>query len=130
VWAMLSVKARVGEHETLDRAAMQQMLTHNLRNIFRVDEAIPDGLRIDDYDGTVLALVETASFVGADFSFQSGVLDGILESSLDLFASLTGTAGAGGVFVPLVGADKEMMLKLCHAIVSFQTGVGRSLCAA
>jgi hypothetical protein len=56
----LSVKARVGEEKALDGATVQQVLTDNLRNIFYVDEAVPNGLRIDDHDGAMLALVETA----------------------------------------------------------------------
>jgi hypothetical protein len=110
----LSVKARVGEEKALDGATMQQVLTDNLRNIFYVDEAVPNGLRIDDHDGAMLALVETAGFIGADLALQPCVLNGVLESSFELLAATSGTAGAAGIFVPLVGADKDMSLKLCH----------------
>jgi hypothetical protein len=112
VGAALGVEAGIGEQKALDWTAVDEVLTDNLVNIFRVDEAVPDGVRIDDHYGAVLALVETAGFVGADFAFQPGVLDCVLESAFELAASVAGTAGTGGVFVPLVGAEEEVMLEL------------------
>jgi len=112
VGAALAVEAGIGEQKALDRTAVNEVLADNLVNIFRVDEAVPDGVGIDDHHGTVLALVETAGFVGADFAFQPGVLDCVLESAFQLAAAVASTAGTGGVFVPLVSADEEMMLEL------------------
>jgi hypothetical protein len=112
VGAVLGVEAGVGEQKALDGTAVDEVLADNLINIFRVDEAVPDGVGIDDHYGAVLALVETAGFVGADFAFQPGVLDCVLEGAFQLTATVAGTAGTGGVFVPLVGADEEVMLEL------------------
>jgi hypothetical protein len=130
VGAALGVEAGIGEQKALDWTAVDEVLTDNLVNIFRVDEAVPDGVRIDDHYGAVLALVETAGFVGADFAFQPGVLDCVLEGPFQLAAAVAGTAGTGGVLVPLVGADEEMMLELCHSKVSFRAGRGVSGCCA
>jgi hypothetical protein len=112
VGAVLSVEAGVSEQKTLDRTAVDEVLADNLANIFRVDEAVPDGVGIDDHYGAVLALVETAGFVGADFAFQAGLLDCVLEGAFQLAAAVAGATGTGSIFVPLVGADEEVMLEL------------------
>jgi hypothetical protein len=112
VGAALGVEAGVGEQKALDRTAVDEVLADNLVNVFYVDEAVPDGFGIDDYNGAVLALVETAGFVGADFALQPGVLDCVLEGAFQLAAAVAGTARTGGVFVTLVGADEEVMLEL------------------
>jgi hypothetical protein len=112
VGAVLGVEAGVGEQKAPDRTAVDEVLADNLINIFRVDEAVPDGVGIDDHYGAVLALVETAGFVGTDFAFQPGVLDCVLEGTFELAAAVAGTAGTGGVFVPFVGADEDVMLEL------------------
>ena len=71
---------------------MDEVLADNLVNVFRVDEAVPDGVGIDDHYGAVLALVETAGFVGADFAFQPGVFDCVLESAFQLTAAVAGSS--------------------------------------
>jgi hypothetical protein len=112
VGAALGVEAGVGEQKALDRTAVDEVLADNLVDIFRVDEAVPDGVGIDNHYGAVLALVETAEFVGADFALQTGHLDCVLEGAFQLAAAVADTAGTGGVFVTLVGAEEEVMLEL------------------
>jgi hypothetical protein len=112
VGAVLGVEAGVGEQKALDGTAVDEVLADNLVDVFRVDEAVPDRVGIDDHYGAVLALVETASFVGADFALQAGLLDCVLEGAFQLAAAVAGSTGTGGVFVPLVGADEEVMLEL------------------
>jgi len=114
VRATLGIEAGVGEDEALDGTAVKKMLADNLRDVFHMDEAVPDSLRVDHHNRAVLALVKTATFVRADFAFQTGVLNRVLESAFQLPAAFAGTARARGVFVPLVGADEEVMLELCH----------------
>jgi hypothetical protein len=118
VGTVLGVEAAVGELKALDRTAVEEMLVDNLRDVFHMDEAVPDGIRIDDHDGAVLALVKAAGFVRADLALQAGVFNRIFEGAFEFPAAVAGTTGAGSVFVPLVGADKEVMLELCHSWVS------------
>lgn len=40
---------------------------------------VPDGLRIDHHDLTVIALIETTRIVGTNLSFQSQAFDLFLE---------------------------------------------------
>jgi hypothetical protein len=112
VRAPLSVEAGVGEQQPLDEAAVEEMLADDLRHIFQVDKAVPDSVGIDHDDRPVLTLVEAAKLVRPDFALQSGVLDGVLERALQLRAAFAGAAWPGGVFLPLVSTDEEVVLKL------------------
>lgn len=63
------VDAAVSENEALDGAAFDEVGLDDLGNIRRSDAAVPDGFRIDDDAGPVLALVEAAGLVDADRIF-------------------------------------------------------------
>jgi hypothetical protein len=117
--AAFGVEAGVGEHQPLDGTAVEEMLVDDLLYVFYVDEAVPDGVGVDDDDGAVFALVETAKLVGADLALQTGFLDGVLERLFQFFAALGAATGSGGIFIPLIGAEEEMMLKLRHDDFSF-----------
>jgi hypothetical protein len=82
VGAALGVKAGVGEYETLDGTAVEEVLVDDLGHIFDVDEAVPDGVGIDDDNGTVLALVEAGELVGADLSLEASILNGLFKGFL------------------------------------------------
>jgi hypothetical protein len=114
VRAMLGVDAGFGEAQALDGTAVNEVLLYNLVDVARVNFAVPDGLGVDDDDGTVLALVEAAGLIGADSVFEACVLDRVFEGGLELLGSLRETAGPGGGFVALVGADEDMVLKKRH----------------
>ena len=77
--AGLRVQAACGQAETLDRPAVDEVFGDDLFDVFEVDKAIPDGLGIDHDNRAVLALVETASLVGADDVLETGIFDGVLE---------------------------------------------------
>jgi len=99
---------------------MQKMLIDDLVHVLHLYEAVPYGLGIDDDHGAVLALVETAGLVGANDVLEAGLLEGILEGRLELFAALGKATGASCVLVALVGTDKEMVLKFRHRSSSFR----------
>jgi hypothetical protein len=119
VGASLCVQTGIGEAEAFDGAAVEEMFGDDLLDVFDVDEAVPDRLRVDDEHGTVLALVETGRLVGADGLFEAGVFNGVLEGGPELFAVLGTAAGAGGAFVALVVTDEEVMFELWHVSVPF-----------
>ncbi len=114
VWAMLRIEAGSRKAEPLHGAAMQKVFGDDLIHIFELDEAIPDGLGIDDDNGAMLALVEAARLVGTNKVLEAGVLNSVLEGGFELFAALGQAAWTGGVLVTLVGANEEMMLKFRH----------------
>jgi hypothetical protein len=110
----LGVKAAIGQNKTLDRPPMKQMLVDDLLYIFDVDKAVPDRVRIHHHDRAMFALVEASQLVRANLPLQASVFDGVLEGSLEFSASFAPAAWPGGVLVALIGADKEMVLKLGH----------------
>jgi hypothetical protein len=79
VGALLDVETGVGEAQVLDGTVVEEVFGDNLRDVFDVDEAIPDGFGVDHNDGTVLALVEAARFVSPDVALQASFLDGVFE---------------------------------------------------
>ena len=77
--AMLSVETGVRKAKALDGATVEEMFGDDLLDVFEVDEAVPDGFRIDNDDGAVFALVKAAGFIGPDVVFETGLLDGVFE---------------------------------------------------
>jgi hypothetical protein len=120
MWAALGVQAAVREQKPLDGTAVNQMLVDDLRYVLPMHEAVPDRVRVDHHNGAVLALVEAAEFVRPHLTLQPGVFDSFLEGVLQLPAAMASAARPRGVFVALIGADKEVMLKLCHCGISFR----------
>ncbi len=90
------------------------MFSDDLLDVFEVDEAVPDCLRIDDDDGTVLALVEAAGLVGADMVLEAGFFNGVFEGGFEFFAATGKATGAGGAFVAFIGADEDVAVKFWH----------------
>ncbi len=116
VRAVVGVEAGVGEAEALDGTAVEDVFGDDLVYVFDVDEAVPDGLGVDDDGGAVLALVEAAGFVGADGVLEAGVFDGVFEGGFELFAAAGAATGTGGGAVALVGADEDVVVKLRHVL--------------
>jgi hypothetical protein len=115
VWAVVGVEAGVWEAKALDWAAVEDVLGDDLVYIFEGNEAVPDGLRIDNDRGAVLALVEAAGFIGSYGVLEAGVFEGFLEGVFELFAAAGTATGAAGGAIALVGADEDVVVKLCHA---------------
>jgi hypothetical protein len=114
VRAVVGVDAAGGEAKALDGAAVDEVFFNYFVDILFIHEAVPDGFRVDDEDGPVFALVETAGFVDADAVFQAGMLGGVLEMATEFLAALEAATGAGGGFVALVCADKDVVFEAWH----------------
>ena len=114
VRAVGCVDTGIRQAEEFDRTAADEVLGDDLADVVEVDEAVPDGLRIDDHDGAVLALVEAAGLVDADAVLEAGFLGGILQGGAELFAVLVAAAGAVGGVVALVEADEDVAFKIGH----------------
>ena len=111
VRAGLGVDASVGQTETLDGLAADQVLFHNLRGVRGLYVAIPDGLGIDHNRGAVLALIETAGFVDAHGAAEAGGLRELLQLGEELAFPIGRTGWAWRIGRACVLADKNMMLK-------------------
>jgi hypothetical protein len=111
---MLGIEAGAGETQALYGAAMEEVFGDDFAHVFKLDEAIPDGLGIDHHRGAVFALIEAAGLIGADKMLEASVFDGIFECGFELLAAAGKAARAGRGFVALIRADKDVVLKFRH----------------
>ena len=119
---VLGVHAGVGQTEAVDGTAVEEVLVDDLFGVAGVGKTVPDGFGIDDEDGAVLALIEATGLIDADTVLEAGGFDGVLEGGAELLAVFVAAAGAGGGFVALVQADKEVVFKDWHCEDWMQVG--------
>jgi hypothetical protein len=113
VRAAVGVDAGVGKAESFDGAAVEEVLLHDLFGVAGFGETVPDGVGIDNEDGTVFALIKASRFVDADLMFEAGGFDGIFKGTAKLLGMAKGAARASG-FVALVKADKDVVFEDRH----------------
>ena len=75
---------------------------------------IPDAVGIHDKIGPVLALVETAGFIGANFVLQATLGQLLLKFPLQFCLTLGIAAATRTIRRPLVAADKDVLLEFRH----------------
>jgi hypothetical protein len=109
VGARLGIDAGIGYAEALDRSAVHQMLLDDLGRVFRLDPAVPDGLRVDHDGGAVLALVEAKGLVDTHVG-EAGRLGGLLELGENFALSISGAGGAGSALGAYVMTDEDVMV--------------------
>jgi len=110
------VQAFVSDPKALDRVVSHNVGFDDFLYIRESDIAVPDCFGIDHDRGAVLALVETAGFIGANGTSYSGLAEEPLELSLKVTGSV-GIATATRVSVgTLVAADEDVLLELGHEI--------------
>ena len=123
MWADGGVEAIVGDDEALDGASGDQVLTDDFRHVVDGDAAVPDGFRVDDDGGAVLALVETSSLVGADGAGKAGAADCVLEGGVELAFAVGGAGGAGAAGFAEISADEDVAFKFRQSGGSFWVGI-------
>jgi hypothetical protein len=116
VGAALGIDAIVGNAEALNGAAVGQMLFDDLGGVFRLDSAVPDGLRVDDDGRAVLALVEAERLVDADTG-EAGGLGQLLKLREDFALSIGSARGAGSPLGANVMTDKDVMLEKRQSVI-------------
>lgn len=79
VHAGLSVQAGVGQHETFNRFAAEDVRVDDFVNIGLGDMSVPNGIGVDDEVGAVLALIETSGLVSAHFAFEATLRQFLFE---------------------------------------------------
>jgi hypothetical protein len=75
---------------------------------------VPDGFRIDDQVGTVLALIEATGLVGSHSFFQSALRQLLFEEFLQFGFGFRIAASSRMSRRTLVSTDEDMLLKLGH----------------
>jgi hypothetical protein len=79
VWTVGVVQAIIGDDEVIENLTADQGLGDDPRHIVGPDAAVPDGLRIDHDDRTMLALIETAGLVDSRPTPEPGPFQFLLE---------------------------------------------------
>jgi hypothetical protein len=77
--AAFAVEAIVRYAEPLNGAARDEVLGDNLRRVRGLDVAVPDGIGVNYHGGAVLALIQAAGFVDADFAAEAGGFGALLQ---------------------------------------------------
>ncbi len=118
-WAMCAgscVEAGICQLESFYWFATDDVRIDDFVHVVFGHMSIPDGVRVDDNIRAVLALVEAAGLVGADFAFQAAFSQLLFEELLQ--------AGLGGgiaapAWVPrraLITTDKDVLIELWHGV--------------
>jgi hypothetical protein len=82
VFARGSVEAGIGKSEALDQLAAEDVRFNDLLDICFRNVSVPDCVWVDHDVRTMLALIEAARLIGANFSFQAAFCQLLLESFL------------------------------------------------
>jgi hypothetical protein len=109
VGAGLGIDAGISDAEALDGPPVHQVLLNNFGRVFRLDPAVPHGLRVDHDGGTVLALVKAQGLVHADAG-EAGGLGELLYLGENFALSIGGTRGAGSALGAYVMTDEDVMV--------------------
>ena len=88
--ARRSVETAFGKPEAFYGASRNQVLADDLGHILRLNEAVPDGARVNDHGWSMLALVKTSGFIYADTLGHSSGSDPVLEQGVDLALAVAG----------------------------------------
>lgn len=106
------IEAAFRKAQALDGTATDEVFVDYLLYILSFDEAVPDGIRVNDHGRTVFALVEASGLVGANTPSQTSRLDGVLELGMDLaFTLLVRTGGTSAAGLSGIGADENVTLE-------------------
>jgi len=112
--AMVRIHAGIGQPQPLHRPAMYQMLPHNLLRIPRMHKPIPDCLRINHHHRRMLALIQASGLIHPHLVLQSSRFHGIFQRATQLLGMLIPATGPRSGLIPLVQADKYMVLVVRH----------------
>ena len=94
--------------------AADDVRLHDLSHVFWLHASVPDGLRIDDYIRTMLALVEASCLIRTHGRFQTSRSDRVFESLVQLSAAAWIAAPPRTSRLPLIGTYKDVVSKSWH----------------
>jgi hypothetical protein len=85
------IDASLGEPQTLNGAAADQVFFHDFGRVFGLDEAVPDGIWINHHRGPMFALIQAQRFVDSDAVGETRGLRQLLQLGVQ-FALPIGSA--------------------------------------
>ncbi len=109
--ASLRIDALICEPEPFHGAAVDQVLLHNLRGVFRLYMSVPDRLGIDNDRRAVLALIEAAGLVDADRIPQARRLRDLLKLRVQFALAICSARGPRRPFGTDIMANKNVMFE-------------------
>jgi len=113
------IQAGVRQSEPLHRSTANDMGFDDFLDIRVAHSAIPDGVRINDDVGSMLALVEAARLIRADAAFQPPLGQFLFEEFLQpTFGERIATSPRMSRWA-LVSADENMLLECRHQVTTF-----------
>jgi len=66
--AALRIDALICQPKAFDRPASNEVLTHDLLGVFRLNVTVPDSFGINNHHRAVFALIQTARLINPDLS--------------------------------------------------------------
>ena len=116
VGAGSGVDALTVEPKPLDGLPADEVCPHDLGHVTKLDESIPDALRVDDHRGAVLTLVQTSGRIGADGNLQTPAGNLLLEPLPERRSPVLIAATSRVTSSTRVGTDKHMVMKGGHDV--------------
>lgn len=111
---MVSVDAGFGQPQPLHWPTVHEVFPDNFFRVSGVHKPIPDGFRVHDEHSAMLALIQATGLIHAHAMFQTGNLDGVFQSSAQLFRVLVGATGTRSGLVALVHTNKKVVFIIRH----------------
>jgi hypothetical protein len=111
------VQACILEPESLDWPPVKNVGLDNFVNIRQLDSSVPNGLRINNNIGAVLALVEAPGLVGANSSLQAQFCQFVLEALLEFRFACWITTASRMPRRAHVSAHENMSFKFRHELM-------------
>lgn len=105
------VEAIFVEAQALDGTTADEVFGDDGFGIFRMDVAVPDGVRVDDDRGTVLALIETTGLVDAHAAGKAGFPAQLLQAGMQIAFSIAGAGRTRRVRRTDVVTDEDVTFK-------------------
>ncbi len=95
------------------------MAVDDFIDIVLIDVAVPHGLRVYDHDGPLIAAIEAAGAIDADFSWAIFLqaLDFFFRVGLQLGSATLGAAGRA--VLALIDAEKNMLGVIRHGRILY-----------
>ena len=102
------------QSQPLHRNPTGNVRFNDLGHVVGTNSPVPDLIRINDHVRSVLALVQTTGFVGANCCLQTARRYRVLERALQFGIAGRIAAGSGASWLSPIGTNEDMVLEFSH----------------
>jgi hypothetical protein len=121
--AGFAVDAVFGDAKALDGTTGDEVFGNNFSGVFGPDVAVPDGVRIDNHGGAVLALVEATGLVDAHPAGEACFFAKLLQARVQIALSVACAGWPGGLSRADIVADEDVTFKQGQACILLGAGL-------